>query len=48
MGPWHIERSAFGSAVNDGFSHTGGGREREIAELVVEAANRNTHTRFTL
>ena len=40
-----LERGAFGSAVNDGFSHGGAGASG-VAELVVEAANRDARPRF--
>jgi formate--tetrahydrofolate ligase len=40
-----LERGAFGTAVSDGFSHGGAGASA-VAELVVEAANREARLRF--
>ena len=40
-----LEHGAFGSAVSDGFSHGGAGASA-LAELVVEASNRDARPRF--
>jgi len=40
-----LERGAFGAAVSDGFAHGGAGASA-LAELVVEAANRDARPRF--